>query len=109
MRGRSSAGERLLCKQGVVGSNPIASMEWTGSGKPHSDGLWPVGVIRVVSHGESGFGDIECKPGRLTNLSGWVSRCCVAVRLDMRGEVRAAGFDLVRCGWVLRAGGTEVK
>ena len=27
VRGRSSAGERLLCKQGVVGSNPIASME----------------------------------------------------------------------------------
>jgi hypothetical protein len=25
VRGRSSAGERLLCKQGVIGSIPIAS------------------------------------------------------------------------------------
>ena len=58
MRGRSSAGERLLCKQGVVGSNPIASIGWRkdprghgpggASGKPHS-GASGAGVIRVLS------------------------------------------------------------
>ena len=67
MRGRSSAGERLLCKQGVVGSNPIASIGWKKdprgaipAGLPENPILVPLGagVIRVLSQVNL-IGDIE--------------------------------------------------
>ncbi len=92
VRGRSSAGERLLCKQGVIGSIPIASKGLDKLPEDPTLGTQVPGVFHVVLQVNLN-GDIECL-ARLTSLSGVsvsVLRCCpigharamrISVRID---------------------------
>ncbi len=57
-RGRSSAGEHLLCKQGVVGSNPIASMP-----------VVPVAAIPHCGHGAGAARGLPEPPSPLILLA----------------------------------------